>query len=203
MVTTRTDSIALIFAKVIKKKKKIVKLEGLEKDERLQLINSHAFVGIENPNDHENLRVIARDIVKKLLGYPLAAKVIGGVDLDERRRRKVIESNLLGRNSINSILRLRSIATLKELRIMDNDELVSFPNEAGQWFLKVKFSLSELQFGRLKSLVSPFLLGKLFFTSETIYWSCFYASGITEPSSLFGTSNNLGMSSRVNGVHET
>ncbi|XP_028549133.1 putative disease resistance protein RGA3 [Dendrobium catenatum] len=43
MVTTRTDAVALMFAKVIKKKNEIVKLEGLEEDECLQLLNSHAF----------------------------------------------------------------------------------------------------------------------------------------------------------------
>ncbi|XP_028553171.1 disease resistance protein RGA2-like [Dendrobium catenatum] len=32
---------------------------------------------------------------------------------------------------------LRSIASLKSLRIEDNDEVVSFPNEAEQWFLKI------------------------------------------------------------------
>ncbi|KAI0513754.1 hypothetical protein KFK09_009784 [Dendrobium nobile] len=76
-----------MFSKVIKKKKEIVKLEGLEEDECLQLLNSHAFAGVENaPDDHENLRVIAREIVKKLSRSPLAAKVIGGVlndNLDE------------------------------------------------------------------------------------------------------------------------
>ncbi|XP_020688066.1 disease resistance protein RGA2-like [Dendrobium catenatum] len=98
LVSSRTDSIALIFAKVIKKKKEIVKLDGLEEDECLQLLNSHAFAGVENPNDYENLGVITQDIVKKLLGSPLAAKVIGGIlndDLDERHWRTVLESNLL------------------------------------------------------------------------------------------------------------
>ncbi|KAH0462960.1 hypothetical protein IEQ34_007542 [Dendrobium chrysotoxum] len=37
------------------------------------------------------------------------------------------------------------------LRIMDNDELVSFPNEA-EWFLKVRSSLCKLKFKWLKSL---------------------------------------------------
>ncbi|KAH0463040.1 hypothetical protein IEQ34_007622 [Dendrobium chrysotoxum] len=61
LVTTRTDSVALMFAKVIKKKKEIVRLEGLEEDECLQLLNSPAFAGVENPpDDHENLRVIAQ-----------------------------------------------------------------------------------------------------------------------------------------------
>ncbi|KAL0921643.1 hypothetical protein M5K25_008737 [Dendrobium thyrsiflorum] len=121
LVTTRTDSIALMFAKVITKKKEIVKLEGLEEDECLQLLNSHAFAGVENsPDDHKKLRAIAGEIVKKLLGSPLAAKVIGGVlnslDLDERRWRTVLESNLLGQNSINSILRLSYIVLPNHLQ---------------------------------------------------------------------------------------
>ncbi|KAL0928411.1 hypothetical protein M5K25_000290 [Dendrobium thyrsiflorum] len=114
LVTTRTDSVALMFAKVIKKKKEIVKLEGLEEDECLRLLNSHAFAGVENPSDddHKKLRVIAAEIVKKLLGSPLAAKVVGGVlndNLDEMHWSTVLESNLLGQNSIHSILRLSYI----------------------------------------------------------------------------------------------
>ncbi|KAI0503731.1 hypothetical protein KFK09_014670 [Dendrobium nobile] len=121
LVTTRTDSVALMLAKVLKKKKEIVKLDGLEEDECLQLLNSHAFAGVENsPNDHENLRVIARDIVKKLSRSPLAAKVIGGVlnslDLDARRWREVLESNLLDRNSIHSILSLSYIVLPNHLQ---------------------------------------------------------------------------------------
>ncbi|KAI0530479.1 hypothetical protein KFK09_000023 [Dendrobium nobile] len=120
LVTTRTDSIALMFEKVIKKKKEIVKLEGLEEDECLQLLNSHAFAGVENPPDeHKKLRAIAGEIVKKLLGSPLAAKVIGGVlkdNLDERHWRTVLESNLLGQNSINSILRLSYIVLPNHLQ---------------------------------------------------------------------------------------
>ncbi|KAL0921664.1 hypothetical protein M5K25_008761 [Dendrobium thyrsiflorum] len=121
LVTTRTDSIALMFAKVITKKKEIVKLEGLEEDECLQLLYSHAFAGVENsPDDHKKLRAIAGEIVRKLLGSPLAAKVIGGVlnslDLDERRWRTVLENNLLGQNSINSILRLSYIVLPNHLQ---------------------------------------------------------------------------------------
>ncbi|XP_028551928.1 putative disease resistance protein RGA3 [Dendrobium catenatum] len=113
LVTTRTDSVALMFDKVIKKKTEKVKINGLEEDECLQLLNSHAFAGVENPSDdYKKLRAIAGEIVKKLLGSPLAAKVIGGVlkdNLDERHWRTVLESNLLGQNSINSILRLSYI----------------------------------------------------------------------------------------------
>ncbi|KAI0514099.1 hypothetical protein KFK09_010133 [Dendrobium nobile] len=120
MVTTRTDAVALMFAKVIKKKKEIVKLEGLEEDACLQLLNSHAFAVVENPSDdHKKLREIAGEIVKKLLGSPLVAKVIGGVlndNLDERHWRKVLESNLLGQNSMNSILRLSYIVLPNHLQ---------------------------------------------------------------------------------------
>ncbi|KAI0514055.1 hypothetical protein KFK09_010089 [Dendrobium nobile] len=49
---------------------------------------------------------------------------------------------------------LRSIASLKKLTIRGNDEVVSFPNEAEQWFLRVSSSLCELEFLRLISLVS-------------------------------------------------
>ncbi|XP_020675144.2 putative disease resistance protein RGA4 [Dendrobium catenatum] len=49
---------------------------------------------------------------------------------------------------------LRSIASLKNLVIFGNNELVSFPNEAEQWFLNDRSSLSELQFLWLKSLES-------------------------------------------------
>ncbi|KAI0514134.1 hypothetical protein KFK09_010168 [Dendrobium nobile] len=121
MVTTRTDSVALMLAKVIKKKKEIVKLEGLEEDECLQLLNSHAFAGVKNPSvdDHKKLRAIAGEIVKKLSRSPLAAKVIGGVlndNLDERHWRTVLESNLLDQNSIHSILRLSYIVLPNHLR---------------------------------------------------------------------------------------
>ncbi|KAH0462895.1 hypothetical protein IEQ34_007477 [Dendrobium chrysotoxum] len=61
LVTTRTESVALMFARVISKKKEIVKLEGLEEDACLQLLNSNAFAGVENPSDddHKKLRAIA------------------------------------------------------------------------------------------------------------------------------------------------
>ncbi|XP_020698614.1 putative disease resistance protein RGA4 [Dendrobium catenatum] len=49
---------------------------------------------------------------------------------------------------------LRSIASLKVLKIKDNDEVVSFPNEVEQWFLTVRSSLSELIILRFESLQS-------------------------------------------------
>ncbi|KAI0496742.1 hypothetical protein KFK09_023066 [Dendrobium nobile] len=120
LVTTRTDSVALMFAEVIQKEVEKVKLKGLDEDECLQLLNSHAFAGVENPpDDHKKLRAIAGEIVKKLLGSPLAAKVIGGVlknNLDERHWRTVLESDLLDQNSINSILRLSYIVLPNHLQ---------------------------------------------------------------------------------------
>ncbi|KAI0496771.1 hypothetical protein KFK09_023095 [Dendrobium nobile] len=120
LVSTRTDSVALMFAEVIQKEVEKVKLEGLDEDECLQLLNSHAFAGVESPpDDHKKLRAIAEEIVKKLLGSPLAAKVIGGVlknNLDERHWRTVLESDLLDQNSINSILRLSYIVLPNHLQ---------------------------------------------------------------------------------------
>ncbi|KAI0514132.1 hypothetical protein KFK09_010166 [Dendrobium nobile] len=121
LVTTRTESVALMFAKVIKKKNEIFKLEGLEEDECLKLLNSHAFAGVKNPSDddHKKLRAIAGEIVKKLSRSPLAAKVIGGVlndHLVERHWRTVLESNLLDQNSIHSILRLSYIVLPNHLQ---------------------------------------------------------------------------------------
>ncbi|KAI0496773.1 hypothetical protein KFK09_023097 [Dendrobium nobile] len=120
LVSTRMDSVALMFAEVIQKEVEKVKLECLDEDECLQLLNSHAFAGVENPpDDHKKLRAIAGEIVKKLLGSPLAAKVIGGVlknNLDERHWRTVLESDLLDQNSINSIIRLSYIVLPNHLQ---------------------------------------------------------------------------------------
>ncbi|KAH0453263.1 hypothetical protein IEQ34_017587 [Dendrobium chrysotoxum] len=91
-----------------KLKEEIVKLTGLEEDECLQLHDSHALTC-----SHFG------EIVKNILGSPLATKVIGGVledNLDEKHWMTVLESNLLGQNSINSILRLSYIVLPKHLQ---------------------------------------------------------------------------------------
>ncbi|XP_028550828.1 uncharacterized protein LOC110095145 [Dendrobium catenatum] len=123
LITTRMDSVAMMIAKVIKKKTKIFRLEGLEEDHCLQLLNSHAFADVENPNDYKRLRSIAGEIVKKLLGSPLAAKVIGGVlnsSLDERHWTKVLNSDFvsskLGQDDIFLILRLSYMFLPKHLQ---------------------------------------------------------------------------------------
>ncbi|KAH0463196.1 hypothetical protein IEQ34_007778 [Dendrobium chrysotoxum] len=123
LVTTRMDSVAMMIATVIKKKTEIFRLEGLEEDQCLQLLNSHAFADVENPNDFKKLRSIAGEIVKKLSGSPLAAKVIGGVlnsSLDERHWTKVLNSDFvspkLGQNDIFLILRLSYMFLPKHLQ---------------------------------------------------------------------------------------
>ncbi|XP_028552005.1 putative disease resistance protein RGA3 [Dendrobium catenatum] len=124
LVTTRMESVAMMIAKVIKKKTEIFKLEGLEEDQCLQLLNSHAFADVENPNDYKRLRSIVGEIVKKLSGSPLAAKVIGGVlnsSLDERHWTKVLNSDFvspnLGQDGIFVILRLSYMFLPKHLQI--------------------------------------------------------------------------------------
>ncbi|KAL0928302.1 hypothetical protein M5K25_000175 [Dendrobium thyrsiflorum] len=99
------------------------RLGGLVEDQCLQLLNSHAFADVENPNDYKRLRSIAGEIVKKLLGSPLAAKVIGGVlndNLDERHWTKVLNSDFvspkLGQNDIFLILRLSYMFLPKHLQ---------------------------------------------------------------------------------------
>ncbi|KAI0513958.1 hypothetical protein KFK09_009990 [Dendrobium nobile] len=121
LVTTRMDSVATMIAKVIKKEKETFKLQGLEEDQCLQLLNSHAFADVENPN--ERLRSIAGEIVKKLSGSPLAAKVIGGVlnsSLDERHWTKILNSDFvsskLGQDDIFLILRLSYMFLPKHLQ---------------------------------------------------------------------------------------
>ncbi|KAL0928308.1 hypothetical protein M5K25_000181 [Dendrobium thyrsiflorum] len=123
LVTTRMDSVGMMIAKVIQKKTEIFRLGGLVEDQCLQLLNSHAFADVENPNDYKRLRSIAGEIVKKLLGSPLAAKVIGGVmnvNLDERHWTKVLNSDFvspkLGQNDIFLILRLSYMFLPKHLQ---------------------------------------------------------------------------------------
>ncbi|PKU68601.1 hypothetical protein MA16_Dca026771 [Dendrobium catenatum] len=79
LITTRTDSVALIFAKVIKREEKIIKLAGLEEDGYFLLLNSHAFADKKNPNDYKRLRSTARKMIEMLFGSPFVAKVINSV----------------------------------------------------------------------------------------------------------------------------
>ncbi|KAI0514034.1 hypothetical protein KFK09_010068 [Dendrobium nobile] len=114
LVTTRTESVALMFQKVIQDKQKPMTLEGLEEEECLEILNTHAFA-VDDLDDQRKLKLksITAEIVKKLSGSPLAAKVIGGdlnSNLDEGHWRRVLDSVLeiikLGQNEIMYILKL-------------------------------------------------------------------------------------------------
>jgi len=55
-----------------------LKLSGLGETDLLDLLNMHAFSGV-NPDDYRNLQQISKKMVGKLSGSPLAAKVLGGL----------------------------------------------------------------------------------------------------------------------------
>ncbi|PKU72459.1 hypothetical protein MA16_Dca020546 [Dendrobium catenatum] len=57
----------------------MIKLGGLEEDEYLLLLNSHALADKKNPNDYKRLRSTTREMIKMLFGSPFVAKAIGGV----------------------------------------------------------------------------------------------------------------------------
>ncbi|KAI0514205.1 hypothetical protein KFK09_010240 [Dendrobium nobile] len=122
LVITRMDSVVLTIAKVIKKNKETFKLQGLEEDQCLKLLNSHVFAVVENPNDYKRLRSIAGERVKELSGSPLAVKVSGDVlnsSLVERHWTKVLNidfvSPKLGQDDIFHILRLSCMFLPKHL----------------------------------------------------------------------------------------
>ncbi|KAL0912594.1 hypothetical protein M5K25_018576 [Dendrobium thyrsiflorum] len=112
LLTIRMDSVALMIAK---DNMGLMHRISLEDDDCLQLLNNHAFANVENRDVHHNkLRSIAKEIVKKLSGSPLGAKVMGGVlnsCLNERHWIKVLNSDIgsaeFGHNDIMSILRLK------------------------------------------------------------------------------------------------
>ncbi|XP_028548366.1 disease resistance protein RGA2-like [Dendrobium catenatum] len=125
LVTTRTDSIALMFEEVILEKTEPLRLKGLEDKECLELLNTHAFA-VDYLDDQRKLKLklITAEIVKKLSGSPLAAKVIGGIlnsNLDEGHWRRVLNSGLeiirLGQNDIMPVLRLSYVYLPQHLKI--------------------------------------------------------------------------------------
>ncbi|XP_078179438.1 putative disease resistance protein RGA4 [Carex rostrata] len=76
LLTTRMKSVAEMLARVLKVDQECKVLEGLEEQQLLLLLNTYAFHGY-NPDKYRNLQNIGKDVVKKLWGSPLAAKVIG------------------------------------------------------------------------------------------------------------------------------
>ncbi|XP_078154175.1 putative disease resistance protein RGA3 [Carex rostrata] len=76
LLTTRMKSVADMLAHVLHVKTRV--LGGLKEQELLELFNKHAFNNY-NSNNYKDLQNIGNDIVKKLRGSPLAAKVIGSL----------------------------------------------------------------------------------------------------------------------------
>jgi NB-ARC domain len=78
LLTTRMKSVADMLAHVLNVDQECLVLRGLKETELLMLFNKHAFHGY-NPDNHKDLQNIGNDIIKKLQGSPLAAKVIGSL----------------------------------------------------------------------------------------------------------------------------
>lgn len=89
-----------------------MRLEGLQENDLLAVFNKHAFFGV-NPSDHFNLQEVSKQIIKKLSGSPLAAKVMGGLlnsSMDctywNRILREDISSIEHGNEGVMKVLRL-------------------------------------------------------------------------------------------------
>ncbi|XP_020596537.1 putative disease resistance protein RGA3 [Phalaenopsis equestris] len=80
LLTTQMNTVASAIANVVSKDKEIYSLKGLG-EVCLKLLNTHAFAGVDNLGSYKKLRDIASLIVKKLSGFRLKAKVIGGVSI--------------------------------------------------------------------------------------------------------------------------
>ncbi|XP_078169205.1 putative disease resistance protein RGA3 [Carex rostrata] len=77
LLTTRMKSVTDMIAQLNVEQENLL-LKSLEEQELLELLNKYAFSGC-NPDNHKDLQKIGNDIVKKLRGSPLAAKVIGSL----------------------------------------------------------------------------------------------------------------------------
>jgi NB-ARC domain/Rx N-terminal domain len=78
LLTTRMKSVAYMLARVLDVDQEYLALKGLEEQDLVLLLRKYAYHGY-NPDNYINLKKIEIDIVKKLRGSPLAAKVIGGL----------------------------------------------------------------------------------------------------------------------------
>ncbi|KAJ3700325.1 hypothetical protein LUZ61_004030 [Rhynchospora tenuis] len=78
LLTTRMEVVANMMAKVMEgtaQKNNHLLLGGLEENEFLKLFNKHVF-GTENPTEYKNCQRLAKQVVKKLWGSPLAVRVM-------------------------------------------------------------------------------------------------------------------------------
>jgi len=112
LLTTRMQSVVDIAERVLGGMAKSMRLEGLQENDLLAVFNKHAFFGV-NPSDHFNLQEVSKQIIKKLSGSPLAAKVMGGLlnsSMDctywNRILREDISSIEHGNEGVMKVLRL-------------------------------------------------------------------------------------------------
>ncbi|KAJ3676840.1 hypothetical protein LUZ60_002564 [Juncus effusus] len=77
LVTTRMESVAKMFARLMEGENEYLNLDGLEENDFTTLFYRHAFAGTD-PNKYQHLHEIGNQIAKKLHACPLAAKIIGG-----------------------------------------------------------------------------------------------------------------------------
>jgi hypothetical protein len=112
LLTTRMQSVVDIVERVVGGRTKSLRLDGLQDNDLLALLNKHAFFGV-NPNDYLNLQDIGKKIIKKLSGSPLAAKVLGGLlnnSMDSIYWNRMLRENIStiehGNDGVMKVLRL-------------------------------------------------------------------------------------------------
>jgi NB-ARC domain/Rx N-terminal domain len=112
LLTTRMKPVAEMLARVLNVDQECLVLRGLKEQELLMLFNKYAFHGY-NPDNHKDLQKIGNDIVKKLHGSPLAAKVIGSLlnsNVDFQYWKRILTCgsliNLEQAKSVSDVLKL-------------------------------------------------------------------------------------------------
>ncbi|KAG0533093.1 hypothetical protein BDA96_04G162600 [Sorghum bicolor] len=112
LLTTRMQSVADLAARAMQEECHPLKLSGLGETNLLDLLNMHAFSGV-NPDNYRNLQQISKKMVGKLSGSPLAAKVLGGLlnsKRDSSTWNRMLTSSIhnieQGKEGIMAVLRL-------------------------------------------------------------------------------------------------
>ncbi|OAY65718.1 putative disease resistance RPP13-like protein 1 [Ananas comosus] len=78
LLTTENNSVADILKRVTKGRTESLHLNGLEESDYMMLFNKHAYPSVD-PDEHEDLQLIGKQITSKLRGMPSAARVVGRV----------------------------------------------------------------------------------------------------------------------------
>ncbi|XP_040380864.1 putative disease resistance protein RGA4 [Oryza brachyantha] len=112
LLTTRMKSVGDMAGYALGLKVQHLKLDGLLEKDILMLFNKHAFSGL-NIDCYKNCQLLGEQIVKKISGCPLAAKVIGAHLRDNMSYmywEKILRENLhnlqLGMVGVMKVLRL-------------------------------------------------------------------------------------------------